>query len=386
MLDLDPPGTCDDGGRCCQTLCSGYSKADLFPTPNTPRCGLELGIGQWCTDNLEQKFRFTSESGQISLQVMENCDPKSPGKCGCSDNAYGDCTGAETVSSYNGSKPVPSFINGNETDAIVTNVDFTKDSGFILNTRFHKNDKPSPEEEWFVLNVNGPGAPESAYGTFVWLATIRHAVLAPWLMQFLSYGILAPTKDEASVNINPGFCPTFVDPATAAFNRRLVRMQKTLLRTVQAKAGSLLPIAIPYGSQIAFMPRFDKPKIFVTDPVSSDVSVVYVESFDYPLLVALLALGLCVPLVIASALTISVFTTLRAYLFGYRRSQVRVVRVGCLWVCRNTRLDPRANHGQAEGLDWDRAVVLCASCIFRHTLTLASLFADPVNADLRGHE
>ena len=145
----------------------------------------------------------------------------------------------------------------------------------MLNTRFHLNDKASPAEEWFTINVNGPGVPEAAYGTFVWLASIRHAVLPPWLMRFLSYGILAPERDESTATLNPGFCPSFVDMNTAAFNRRLINVQTALLTTVQNVPGSLLPRVIPYGSQIVFIPLADKPKQFLTDPGTSNVSLLF---------------------------------------------------------------------------------------------------------------
>lgn len=72
MAGLTPPGTCNDLGQCCQTICAGYSRADLFPTANQPRCGREIDlIGMnWCDGELDQRWKFTSATGQITVQVQ----------------------------------------------------------------------------------------------------------------------------------------------------------------------------------------------------------------------------------------------------------------------------------------------------------------------------
>jgi hypothetical protein len=71
MANLNPKGTCDDYGQCCQIICAGYSSADLFPNPDTPRCGITIDpiMMPWCNGTNNQQFVFTSTSGQISLQV-----------------------------------------------------------------------------------------------------------------------------------------------------------------------------------------------------------------------------------------------------------------------------------------------------------------------------
>jgi len=328
MANLDPPGVCDDAGRCCQVLCAGFSQADMFPIPNQPRCGLDISPDlQWCTNDLEQKWTFESDEGQIAVQVLEGCDPRSPGKCGCEPEAdgsydYSKCTGVETLSSYAGSVPNMSFVNLNEDDAVNTNVGIEAGSATILNKRFHQNALPAPTEEWFTININGPGAPDRSVGEFVWLGTLRHAVLPPWLMEFMSFGILAPEKADSTVGLSPGFCPAFVDPSTAAFNRRLSKMQRALLTVVQDNPGSATPIVIPFGSTIAFIATEDQPKIFRTDTKTGQTSVIYVKPFNFPLLVSLLALGLLIPILTATAITLALFFTLRTYLYSYRRAQV----------------------------------------------------------------
>jgi len=74
MAGLNPPGKCNDMGQCCQTICQGYSTADLFPDDNQPRCGSVIDpIGMpWCNGALDQQFIFTSEKGQIDLTVLRN--------------------------------------------------------------------------------------------------------------------------------------------------------------------------------------------------------------------------------------------------------------------------------------------------------------------------
>ncbi len=71
--DLTPPGMCNDIGRCCQTICAGYSKADLFPIENQPRCGRIIDpIGKpWCNGSLDQQFTMTSDTGQLAVQVTK---------------------------------------------------------------------------------------------------------------------------------------------------------------------------------------------------------------------------------------------------------------------------------------------------------------------------
>lgn len=83
MAGLTPPGTCNDMGQCCQTICQGYSTADLFPDDSQPRCGSLIDpIGMpWCNGALDQQFIFTSETGQIDLTVLRNPDQVSGPRC-----------------------------------------------------------------------------------------------------------------------------------------------------------------------------------------------------------------------------------------------------------------------------------------------------------------
>jgi hypothetical protein len=158
MAGLDPPGTCNDAGQCCQTLCAGYSRADMFPVPNMPRCGIEVSeLYRWCTNELDQRWRFTSDLGQISVQVLEKCDTNAPSKCGCDPTSTEPCKPSPSVSSWRGAAPKPSILGDQEFDGLDTDLDLNAEEKFLLNKRFHLGSLPSPKEEWFSLKVKGPG-------------------------------------------------------------------------------------------------------------------------------------------------------------------------------------------------------------------------------------
>jgi hypothetical protein len=158
MADLNPPGTCNDAGQCCQTLCAGYSRADMFPIPNMPRCGIKVSeLFRWCDNELDQRWTFTSDSGQISVQVLDKCDTYAPSKCGCDPTSTEPCQPAPSVSSWAGAAPKPSVLGAQESDGLDTGLNLNPEEKFLLNKRFHLGGLPSPKEEWFNIRLKGPG-------------------------------------------------------------------------------------------------------------------------------------------------------------------------------------------------------------------------------------
>ena len=70
------PGECDISGRCCRLITREYSTADLFPTADQPRNGAAQDpiLYPWAPNQLEQRWRLSSETGQIAVTSLEDID------------------------------------------------------------------------------------------------------------------------------------------------------------------------------------------------------------------------------------------------------------------------------------------------------------------------
>eukprot|EP00961_Rhodomonas_salina_P185266 2501576-Rhodomonas_salina.5 len=310
--DMKGLGVCNEGGQCCSISCAGYSKADLFPTADQPRCGARIDPSlTWCDNNLDQKFTFTSDVGQISVQVLEDCDPSSPSQCS-----------ERPENSYKGGPPTR--------ERIITGVNIPDDNKKILDDIFHPGGASAPNVDWFTLGLHGPGTADPAFGQFVFLKSVRHLVLQPWLMNVLSFALLTPTRSASSANLNPGFCPAFQDTDSTEFNTRLAEMYRLLLDTVQLYPPPPPPPQpqdedekiIPVNSLITFKRVSGAPKIFVTDTTTGKVSVSSIDPNDYPLLILLLILGIVIPVVAACGGTLLLFLKGRNHINEYRRSKL----------------------------------------------------------------
>ena len=294
MANLDPPGTCDAFGKCCQIICAGYSKADMFPQPNMPRCGLEVNPSWlWCDGRLDQRWRFTSTHGQISLEVV-NDKLKTP---------------HPKQSSYQGSIPA---------EDIDVKVDILEADKKVLNEAFHPGGGNNPNSEWFALRLKGPGAPEAADGEFVWLASVRYLILPNWLLSFFSMGLLTPSKSASLSGLNPSFCPAFTPSSSALFQERLVQMRQILLDSVQTYPGPDKK-AIPFTSLVSYIPVGATPRSFATDPATNTIGVSLVNPGDYPLVIAVVGLTIAIPVILASIFLSTTITS------GYKI--VRVYRI-----------------------------------------------------------
>jgi len=306
MASLSPPGTCNTAGQCCQTLCAGYSKADMFPDEDMPRCGTDVDSTKypWCDGNLGQFFRFTSDSGQISFQTLAECSPTSPGNC--STNA--------TVHSYKGGVPE---------NEIPLAPDIPTSSKFTLNEGFHPGGDTFPKNDLYTLSLNGPGSPDSQYGRFLAAKEVRHLVLPAWVMTVVSYDLLAPSKKSSNTRMDPGFCPAYTPTDSALWRERLMAMHRMLLDTVQMYPAEEEPKIMPLGALIAFVPLQDGlPIYFGVDLKTNTVTVSYIDPMDHPLLLMLLALGIGIPLFSALVVIVMAFFKGRAHLHAYRRNKL----------------------------------------------------------------
>ena len=308
MQGLDPPGTCDVGGRCCQIFCQGYSKADMFPDENVPRCP-QTAEQPWCNGTLDQQVRFLSQKGQISFQVG-HCSDDSPGECSVMGNRTMPVV---MMHSYKGSQPSAS---------IQTGVDLREADKVTLDKKFHPSGASRPKEEWFSFRLTGPGAPETSYGEFIWINSVRHLILEPWLMGVLSFGLLAPKRALTTANLNPGFCPHWTDYKKPEFTNRIKVIYRIVRDAVQKYPPGQKEKTLPVGTMIAFKPVSGKPIWFGVDSKSNQPILGYVVPEDHPLLVLLLGLGLAIPFVTATAVSLYLVNKYLTFLHEYRRTRI----------------------------------------------------------------
>jgi len=308
MANLDPPGICNVGGQCCQTICEGYSKADMLPYENMPRCPQTAQM-PWCNGNLDQKVRFLSDTGQISYQVGY-CSAESPGEC----TTFGENAEAVTREhSYQGSEPQAK---------ISIPVDLREADKMVLNEIFHPGGDVRPKEEWFVFSLNGPGTPERSHGEFIWINSVRHLILQPWFIDVVSYGLLTPARKLSAVNLNPGFCPAWVNYSTPEFKERLKVMYRVILDTVQQYPPLEAEKILPVGSLVVYKAVEGPPIWFGVDAQSNQPILGYVVPEDHPLLVMLLGFGLGLPLLAAVCTVLFAIAKWSAHVHEYRRTKL----------------------------------------------------------------
>jgi len=308
MRRLDPPGVCNTGGQCCQVICEGYSKADMLPYEDMPRCP-QSAEQPWCNGKLDQQIRFLSDFGQISFQVGY-----------CSDTAFGNCSTfgddakpVKRVHSYQGAEPKP---------RVDIAVDLREEDKFVLNEVFHPGGDVRPKQDWFTFSLSGPGTPERTHGDFVWISAARHLIFQPWFMDVVSYGLLSPSKKMAAGNLNPGFCPAWVDYDSPEFLDRLKVMYRVILDTIQQFPAQEKEKIIPVGTMVVFRPVAGPPIWFGVDSVSNQPILGYVVPENYPLLQAMLFFGLGIPLVAGISGVLFFVTRWQAHVREYRRTRL----------------------------------------------------------------
>ena len=295
MANLNPPGTCDDFGRCCQTICAGYSKADLFPDPNQPRCGsvIDPVSMPWCNgQGMTQNFIFTSTSGQVSFQVLSS-------------------DANESDSSFNST----SIAN------LSASIDLVDADKQILNQIFHPFGSFYPASDLFQFVLQGPGAVEPSVGQFVWVRNVHYLTMDPWILDVFSLGLLTFQEDVSRSELKPSFCPAIVDDSTDAFNERLIMIRQVLLNTLQSyPVGSNQPI--PASSILAYRPVKGLPRAFFIDPGTNKFAVNFIAKMDDSSADYFIRLALGVPGAICIIATAVIFAYAAQRIARYREKEI----------------------------------------------------------------
>jgi hypothetical protein len=289
---------CEVGGRCCRTFCYGYSSADLFPTPDQPQCGrcIDPLTMPWGPGELDQRWVFTSETGQISLSVLDS--PEVP-----------------SASSYAGAAP----------GSKLPTPELREEDKAALDRAFHSEGGPAPVASYFTLSVTGPGAPERTQaGELVWVRQLWMVVLPQWFLNVLFSGLLEPLRDEGRASLSPGFCPAHVQPGTAEANKRLVTLQTLFAEALQRYPPGAPQRVFPPGSRIVYRSVQGQSSIFVFDPISSAVAISPIVPQSYYTLILITAIGLLVPLLLSAAFTLGVTVAYRRKLRQFRRNKIEL--------------------------------------------------------------
>ena len=295
MANLYPPGTCDDFGRCCQTICAGYSKADLFPDPNQPRCGSRIDPVSmpWCNgQGMTQNFILTSTTGQISLQVLNS-----------------------------GANESDSSFNATNVANLTDSVDMVESDKQILDQLFHPYGKTNPNTDSFVFDLQGPGTVEKSVGQLVWVRSVHYLTMEPWLFDVFSLGLLSFQEGTSRSELKPSFCPAIVDDSSEAFNQRLITVRQLLLNVLQSyPAGSNQPI--PASSILAYRPVNGLPRIFYIDPQTNQYAVNFVEQADDSAATFFIHLALGVPAGLCLLATSVLFVISDSRMRRYREKEI----------------------------------------------------------------
>ena len=329
-------GTCNGEGECCRTICQGYSTADLFPFPKTVRCGICQDqsscslptCGQWSAGGLSQQFWFTSQSGQVSMAVF---DPS-----------------IEITAGYH------SFKGSSPASTVDVNINLNADDEVLLNELFHPGGKPNPLQQWFWLQINGPGAPPSNFGNFAWILSIQFIVLPSYFLQVVSYGTLNPKKSSATVRLRPGFCPAYIDYETSSLSsNRIIALYQLLSDSLQTPPGSIT-YPFPFGSLIVWVPANTPPTRFELDPSTNTLGFSIIQLwlggganlFLTLLLASILPLVAAIIVVAYAGYQISIFINIK------RRKKVRQesMKLNLIEHIQISKLDD-ADRAMAEEID-----------------------------------
>ena len=286
-------GTCTEDGTCCREVCSGYTFADIFPEPSMPRCGacIDTIAMPWTPGKLEQQWRMMSEHGQISVQSLATPSMFS-------------------VSSFQ--------LNLEPTPRTEVPIEISEDSKIVLDSVFHPGGASQPLEPWFEVNVKGPGAPESSYGTYVWLSDIRYLIIPEWLVSLFSLKLLAPQKTMAQVTLQPGFCPGYIESDSALFSDRLVKMYLSIKDAMENYPPNAQARKLPFGSYIVVIPIADGAKQFQLDTETNNFAMEKVSRADFGEMMTALYVSVALPLITSAIITILIILNCRKSVAAFR--------------------------------------------------------------------
>ncbi len=76
----------------------------------------------------------------------------------------------------------------------------------LLEEGFHPAQAKRPVEDFFQLEVKGPGRP---LGFFVWVPDARYVALSRWALSILSVNMLVPKDTLSNLPLRPAMCPFF---------------------------------------------------------------------------------------------------------------------------------------------------------------------------------
>jgi len=288
-------GTCSEDGTCCRVVCSGYTFADMFPVASLPRCGacVDTIAMPWTPGNLEQKWQLTSEFGQISLQVLDE------------PNMY-------AVSSF--------ALDLQPTNRARVPIEISEESKILLDSVFHPGGESQPLQPWFSVRVNGPGAPEVGYGSYLWLSDIRYIIIPDWVVSVFSLGLLAPQKNLAQVSLKPGFCPGYIEPKgrPALFSQRLVQLYLKIKDAMENYPPNAPSRKLPFGSLIVMKPTSEEPKRFQLDIDTNQFAMEKVLPSDFAAMMLAFYVSVALPLGVALVVTVSISLQCRRGIAAFR--------------------------------------------------------------------
>ena len=289
----DVNGTCTEDGKCCREECSGFTFADLFPVPDMPRCGacIDTIAMPWTPGNLEQKWQMKSETGQISLQVLNDATLPS-------------------VSSHK--------LDLEPKKTVEVNIDLSEDTKRVLDSEFHPGGGSKPLQPIFGVLVQGLGAPERAsFGYFAWIENIRYLVIPDWIMSLFSLQLLAPATKMSKVALRPGFCPGYIETDTDEFSARIVKMYLTIKKAMEEYPPGKVR-KLPYGSSLYLLPVKGAANSFSLDVETNQFTLKKVMASDYGDMMVAFYVSLALPLVLAVALAVWGSLRLRALVLAFR--------------------------------------------------------------------
>ena len=341
-------GKCNDEGKCCRILCGGYSRADLFPYPNTVRCGTCVPAtqcsmpqcGQWSDGKLEQQWWFTSASGQMSLAALDHSvqiyNPDSV--------KYDFATEAANPSAFHSYKG--NFPEKNPMSSIA--LDFNYGDKLALDVMFHPGGAQAPTVDWFWLRAAGPGAPPRSLGTLLWISSVRFLVLPDYFLEVVSNGFLNPKKAAGKTRLRPGFCPPVLKEGDPLIPKRIIAIQQLFSRTLQFFPPELPANPFPFGSLIAWVPLAELPSQFVLDPATNQLGFSKINPWtgNGPILYLIVLLSVFLPAVLASLLLYSTVKGLTAFLTELRAKKIRRENT-LLNIYEETRIE-KMNYYQKE--------------------------------------
>ena len=382
-------GACNEEGKCCRTLCGSYSRADLFPFPNSVRCGVCVPAtkcsmpqcGLWDAGKLEQQWWFTSVSGQMSLAVVDHSI-----KIYNPDAAtYSRTEEAADPSAWHVYKPLGLSQPHVKDPMSNISLDFTYQDKVSLDSAFHPGGESSPKQEWFWLRTAGPGAPPISLGSFLWVQKVKFLVIPDYFLQVVSNGMLSPKKSASSALLRPGFCPAVLkeyDPLWGridpSINKRIIQIQQLLERTLQdfpVELGDSRKI-LPDTSLIAWLPamsgRTFQPKAttskFQIDPKTNEIGFVPIDQWrgaGNSLFLMIILGSLVVPLTITIIFVIYVIMTYRAFVADLREKKIKR---------ENTVVDIYEQARLQQMSHYDREEKLTISPSIYHEMTARTSF------------